>query len=141
MAYFPEVDKKTTRDNVDDLLKNYRRMARIVDEDFLPKMTATYSFELKSFTGSNTNQIEEQVTRKIWAEQEIYKITTAMNKLNAYDRQMIFDKYMDKQELTNTAIWVNYHMSESNFYRALTDVLIKFAEAFDNGSLLTEFWQ
>ena len=139
MDLFPEIDRKSTRDNVDKLLRLYRNMARIADEDYIPKVTATYSFELKSFTGTTTNQIEKAVTRKVWAEKELIKISKAMNRLNAYDRQMIYDKYMDPRELTNTAIWLNYHMSESTFYRELECALVKFAEAYENGSLLREF--
>ena len=61
-----------------------------------------------------------------------------MNKLNAYDRQLIHDKYFDNRELTDTAIYLTYNMSSSSFYRELDKALIKFAEAYENGSLLIE---
>ncbi|MGM0215052.1 ArpU family phage packaging/lysis transcriptional regulator [Enterococcus sp. AZ109] len=141
MTLFPEIDKDKTKKSVRDLLSCYRSMIRIAGEEFIPKVTATYSFELKSFTGTVSRATENAVVRKVTAEQELSKISTAMNKLNAYDRQLIHDKFMDNRELTNTAIYLNYKMSERTFYRELDQALIRFAEAYENGSLLAEKWQ
>lgn len=138
MALLPEIDEKKTRKNVKELLCNYRSFVRLAEEKYIPKVTATYSFELKSFTGLVSRATENAVVRKVTAEQELFKIAKAMNKLNAYDAQMIYDKYMDKRELSDTDIYLNYNMSSSAFYRALDKVLIKFAEAYQNGSLVVE---
>lgn len=138
MALFPEIDKEKTKQQVRDLLSLYRTFIRLASEEYIPKVTATYSFELKSFTGVVSRATENAVVRKVTAEQEICKIAKAMNKLNAYDRQLIHDKYMDKRELTNTAIWLNYNTSERTFYRELDQALIRFAESYENGSLLAE---
>lgn len=138
MALFPEIDKEKTKQQVRNLLSLYRTFIRLASEEYIPKVTATYSFELKSFTGVVSRATENAVVRKVTAEQEICKIAKAMNKLNAYDRQLIHDKYMDKRELTNTAIWLNYNTSERTFYRELDQALIRFAESYENGSLLAE---
>lgn len=138
MTLFPEIDKDKTKQQVRELLSCYRTMMRIADEEYIPKVTATYSFELKSFTGTVSRATENAVVRKVTAEQTLTKICKAMNKLNAYDRQMIYDKYFDNRELTNTAIYLNYNMSSSSFYRELDKALIKFAESYENGSLLIE---
>lgn len=138
MTLFPEIDKDKTKKGVRNLLSCYRSMIRIAGEEFIPKVTATYSFELKSFTGKVTRTTEDAVVRKVTAEQELLKISNAMNKLNAYDRQLIYDKFMDNRELTDTAIYLNYHSSSSSFYRELDKALIKFAEAYENGRLLIE---
>lgn len=141
MALLPEIDEKKTRKNVKELLCNYRSFVRLADEKCIPKVTATYSFELKSFTGLVSRPTENAVVRKVTAEQELLKISKAMNKLNAYDRQMIYDKYMDIRELTDTDIYLNYNMSSSSFYDQLDKVLIKFGEAYDGGSLLVEIME
>lgn len=138
MSLFPEIDKDRTKQQVRELLSCYRTMMRIADEEYIPKVTATYSFELKSFTGTVSRATENAVVRKVTAEQTLAKICKAMNKLNAYDRQLIHDKYMDSRELTNTAIYLNYNMSERSFFRELDKALIRFAEAYENGSLLSE---
>lgn len=141
MALLPEIDEKKTRKNVKELLRNYRSFVRLAEEKYIPKVTATYSFELKSFTGLVSRATENAVVRKVTAEQELLKISKAMNKLNAYDRQMIYDKYMDIRELTDTDIYLNYNMSSSSFYDQLDKVLIKFGEAYDGGALLVEIME
>lgn len=138
MVLFPEINKDKTKKQVRDLLSCYRTMVRIAGEEYTPKVTATYSFELKSFTGTGSRATENAVVRKVTAEQTIEKICKAMNKLNAYDRQLIHDKYFDNRELTDTAIYLTYNMSSSSFYRELDKAMIKFAEAYENGSLLIE---
>ncbi|WP_368252026.1 ArpU family phage packaging/lysis transcriptional regulator [Enterococcus sp. 2201sp1_2201st1_B8_2201SCRN_220225] len=138
MALFPEIDEKQTKDNVKQLLSRYRNFVRLASEEYIPKVTATYSFELKSFTGNVSRPTENAVVRKVTAEQELAKIARAMNKLNAYDAQLIYDKYMDKRELTDTDIYLNYHMSASGFYNKLEAVLIKFAEAYEGGVLIVD---
>ena len=141
MALLPEIDEKKTRTNVKALLTNYRSFVRLASEEYIPKVTATYSFELKSFNGQVSRATENAVVRKVTAEQELLKISKAMNKLNAYDRQMIYDKYMDKRELSDTDIYLNYNMSSSNFYRELDKALIKFAESYEGGILTVEKWE
>lgn len=141
MALFPEIDEKATRAQVKEYLSEYRSFVRLADEKYIPKVTATYSFELKSFTGLVSRPTENAVVRKVTAEQELLKISKAMNKLNAYDRQMIYDKYMDKRELSDTDIYLNYNMSSSSFYDQLDKVLIKFGEAYDGGALLVEIME
>lgn len=141
MALLPEIDEKKTKCNVKKLLSNYRSFVRLASEEYIPKVTATYSFELKSFTGTVSRATENAVVRKVTAERELQKIVKAMNKLNAYDRQLIFDKYMDKRELTDTDIYLNYNTSSSSFYRELDKALLKFAEAYENGVLVSEIWE
>lgn len=138
MALFPEIDKDKTKKQVRDFLSCYRSMARIAGEEYTPKVTATYSFELKSFTGTVSRATENAVVRKVTAEQTLAKISKAINKLNAYDRQLIHDKYMDNRELNDIEIYLTYNMSSSSFYRELDKALIKFAEAYENGTLLID---
>ena len=141
MALLPDIDEKKTKSNVKSLLCNYRSFVRLASEEYIPKVTATYSFELKSFTGVVSRATENAVVRKVTAERELQKIGKAMNKLNAYDRQMIHDKYMDKRELSDTDIYLNYNMSSSSFYDQLDKVLIKFGEAYDGGRLIVEIME
>lgn len=135
---FPEIDKEKTKENVHRLLSHYRSMARIADEDCTPKITATYSLELKSF-GGISDTVGNAVARKATAEQELWKISRAMNKLNAYQRQILHDRYIDRKEMTDTMIYYDLNMSERTFYRELGKAQVEFAESYDNGRLLAEF--
>lgn len=132
------IDKKATKENVDELLNLYRRLARMADEEYMPKMTATYSFEIKGSGGSISDQIGEVVSRKFAAQQEIIKITKAINKLNSYHRQLLFERYMKRRPQTDIMIYVGLNLSESTFYRELEKAQLEFAEAYDDGRLLVE---
>ncbi|MDT1959505.1 ArpU family transcriptional regulator [Carnobacterium divergens] len=137
MGLFRQFDKEQTRENVNDLLSDCRSMIRRAHEDFVPKVTQTYSFEIKSTAGDGL-VLENGVIRKVKAEQELYLIVKAMNKLNAYDSKIIYDKYMDREEYTDQQLIAQYNVSERTFYRDLDRAMGKFAEAFDNGRLLAE---
>lgn len=132
------IDKKATKENVDELLSLYRRLARMADEEFLPKMTATYSFEIKGSGGGVSDSLGEAISRRIASQQEIHKITKAINKLNGYHRQLLFEKYIRRRQQTDIMIYVGLAMSESTYYRELEKAQLEFAEAYDNGRLLAE---
>ncbi len=138
MYSFSTIDKEKTKRNVVELLNSYRTLARLADEEYLPNLTATYTFEPKSYTGTVNKAIENAVVKKVAAEREINKIVKAVNKLNQTDRQLIYDKFLDKRELSSTAIYSKNNISASSFYRELDKALIKFAEAYEYGKLLEE---
>jgi len=133
---FPEIDKEKTKENVHRLLSHYRSMARLADEKYTPKITATYSFELKA-PGVSDN-VGNAVARKVTAERELWKIGRAMNKLNAYQRQLLHDRYIDRREMTDTMIYYDLGMSEATYYRELGRAQLEFAESYDGGRLLIE---
>lgn len=135
---FPEIDKEKTKMNVHRLLSHYRSMARLADEEYTPKITATFSLELKGFGGKPSDQVSSAVTRKVTAEQELWKICRAMNQLNAYRRQILHYRYIDSRDMTDTMIYYDLNMSERSFYRDLEKAQVEFAEAYDNGRLLAE---
>ena len=138
MLLFPEIDRKKTKRKVHDLLNTYRSLVRIAGEKYSPKITATYTFEMKHANGEFLRQVDKVVDRKYLAEVELEKITDAMNQLDAYDRQLLYDKFMDRNFTTNIAIYMKHHMSESKFYRELDNAMIHFAESYESGKLLIE---
>lgn len=129
------IDKSATKENVDKLLSLYRRLARMADEEFIPKMTATYSFEVKA-SGGVSDSLGEAISRSVSAQQEIKKIVKALNKLNSYQRQLLFEKYIKRRQQTDIMIYIGLNMSESTFYRELEKAQLEFAEAYDDGRLL-----
>lgn len=130
------IDKSATKENVDELLNLYRRLARMADEEFIPKMTATYSFEIKGSGGGVSDSLGEAISRKISAQQEIHKIMKAINKLNGYHRQILFERYMRRCPQTDIMIYVSLCMSESSYYRELAKAQLEFADAYDEGRLI-----
>lgn len=138
MLLFPEIDRKKTKKRVHDLLNTYRSLVRIAGEKRSPNVTATYTFEMKSTKGEFSHKTDKVVERKYLAEVEIAKITEAINQLDPYDRQLLYDKFMDRNFTTNIAIYMKHHMSESKFYRELDKAMIRFAESYESGKLLIE---
>lgn len=138
MLLFPEIDRKKTKRKVHELLNAYRALVRIAGEKHAPKLTAAYTFELNHLEAEFTRKTEQLVDRKQLAEMELIKIVNAMNQLDAYDRQLLYDKYMDRNFTTNIAIYMKHHMSESKFYRELDKAMIRFAESYESGQLLIE---
>ncbi|OEG24105.1 ArpU family transcriptional regulator [Enterococcus ureilyticus] len=138
MLLFPEIDRKKTRKTVHDLLKTYRSLVRIAGEKHSPKVTAAYTFEMNGSEVEFSHKTEQMMDRKYLAETELMKIINAMNQLDSYDRQLLYDKYMDRNFTTNIAIYMKHHMSESKFYRELDKALIRFGESYESGQLLIE---
>ncbi|MGX7203331.1 ArpU family transcriptional regulator [Enterococcus plantarum] len=138
MLLFPEIDRKKTKKKVHALLKTYRSLVRIAGEKHSPKVTAAYTFEMKNANGEFSRKVDKVVDRKYLAEVELAKIIEAINQLDTYDRQLLYDKYMDRNFTTNIAIYMKHHMSESKFYRELDKAMIRFAESYESGKLLSE---
>ena len=145
MTLFPDLDKELTKENVDELLSSCRSLIRYVHEDYILKVTQTYSFEIKG-SRTDTSPLENGVLKKVNAEQELVAIVRALNRLNAYDSKILYDKYMDKNEYSDKQLIAKYESldeprSERSFYRDLDRAMGKFAEAFDGGRLLAVKWQ
>lgn len=138
MILFPEIDRKKTKKKVHELLSTYRSLLRIAGDKHVPKITAAYVFEVQPSTNKTGQRTETIIDRKKLAANELTKIINAMNQLDRYDRQLLYDKYMDRHFTTNIALYMNYHMSESKFYRELDKAMIRFAESYESGELLIE---
>lgn len=137
MGLFPKIDRGVTKLNVDRLLSEYRTMERLADEEYAPKITATYSLVLKA-PGDVSDNVSKTVTRKVVAERELWKIGRALNKLNAYSRQLLHERYISKKKKSDIEIYTDLNVSETTFYKELSEAMIEFAEAYDGGRLLAE---
>lgn len=138
MILFPEIDKKKTKKNASHVLNKYYKLIRIIGIKEAPVITSEYFLEMRTDLEQVLNRDNCFNNRKILAEKELAKIVLAINQLDEIDRQLLYDKYMNKNYTTNIAIYMKYHMSESKFYCELDNVLVKFAESYDDGVLLVE---
>lgn len=150
---FKRLDEEKTRQNVDSLLLQYWRLLRIVGTRYEPKLTATYKFDVVSHSNRYQNPIDSDLIKKeeIW--QQLVDIWTAYDSLNAYGRQLLYDKYFSKEKLVDYLIYPKYGYSERTFYRNLRKVSVEFAEAYEafrhfdsllafkNGRKMAESWQ
>ena len=137
MRLLKRVDVQFTKKNVYDVLESYRSYVRMAGAEYLPKITTTYSFEPKTFTGKNT-ATENMVIDHVDAEAEVLEIERAVNCImDPYVRQVIAKKYMDMEiQLSDKTIYMDLGYSESEFYRMLSRGALEFAEAYRKGKLI-----
>lgn len=135
-----EFDRKATKKKVHQLLNNYRTLIRIAGENDMPKMASNYLFELEEEKENFDCLVTKTdvMNRSLLAKNEILKIREGINRLDEYNRQIIYDKYINIDRPTNISIFMKYHISESTFYRDLEKASICFAEVYSNGELIVE---
>ena len=131
-----KLDKRATKEKVVMMLSAYKQLKKIAGEEYVSKVTATYSFEPRSYTGAVNKSLEKHIERKLTAQKMVEDIEKAINRMsNAYLRQILIMKYCKYYD-SDIAIYVTLDVSESEFYRELERGLLYFAECFCNGSLL-----
>ena len=131
-----KLDKRATKEKVVMMLSAYKQLKKIAGEEYVSKVTATYSFEPRSYTGAVNKSLEKHIERKLTAQKMVEDIEKAINRMsNAYLRQLLIMKYCKYYD-SDIAIYVTLDISESEFYRELERGLLYFAECFCNGSLL-----
>ena len=118
------------------MLSAYKQLKKIAGEEYVSKVTATYSFEPRSYTGAVNKSLEKHIERKLTAQKMVEDIEKAINRMSiSYLRQILIMKYCKYYD-SDIAIYVTLDISESEFYRELERGLLYFAECFCNGSLL-----
>ena len=131
-----KLDKRATKEKVVTMLTAYKQLKKIAGEEFVTKVTATYSFEPRSYTGAVNKPLEKYIERQMTAQKMVEDIECGINQVsNAYLRQLLIMKYCKNYD-SDIAIYVTLDMSESEFYRELERALLYFAECFKRGSLL-----
>ena len=58
-----KLDTKATIKGVAEVLEHYKTLKKIAGENYVSKITAVFSFEPRSYTGTVRNPIEELITR------------------------------------------------------------------------------
>lgn len=129
-------DEKATIEAATTILEQYKTLKAIAGEKYVSKITPTYSFEPRCYTGVIRNPLEEHMTRQEEALELIDKVDSAINKiLDPYLRQVLIERYI-KNNISNIAIYMDLGYSSTEFYRLLDRAKLHFAEYYNNGSTL-----
>lgn len=135
MSLLQCINKKKTIENAKKLLRSYTGLKRIADLPVETKVTQTYSFEPRGYTGTVNKSLENSVIRKVNAEKIVDDIETAINKiLNVNYRVILINKYV--YEYKNDYLIIKLNMSDTEFYRQLDNALLWFSECYNNASLV-----
>lgn len=132
---FDEIDKEITKQNVDWLLSRYHSIKRLAGSHN-QKMTSTYTFMPRSYTGETSDPVAEAVTNRIKARQQLKEIEQAINCLSGNARKRIYFKYLVEDMYYDYQIYNGENISEATYYRELGKAQIEFAEAYKGGALL-----
>ena len=131
-----KLDTKATIKGVAEVLEHYKTLKKIAGENYVSKITAVFSFEPRSYTGTVHNPIEEHIVRQETARSYMDKIEQAINKIrDPYYRQVLIEKYV-KSNVSDIAIYMDLGYSSTDFYRLLDKAMIEFAHYDDGGSFL-----
>lgn len=134
---FKPIDDEKTIDNVKRFLSTYYwRWKRTSGEAFESKVTATYSFEPRSYTGQVSKPIEAHVVRKQTAIKEVEVIEEAINSIfDSFARQVIIERYCINRPKTIEEICLDYNYSVETFYLLHDKALLNFADYYKAGEL------
>lgn len=131
-----QLDKRQTKANAVKMLASYKQLKRLAGEEFVSNVTATYSFEPRSFTGVVNKPLEKFIERQMIAEKMVQDIEDGINRVNdAYLRQILIMKYCKNYD-SDIYIYMTLGYSETEFYRLWEQAIYHFADVYKSGALL-----
>ncbi|MGG0047096.1 ArpU family phage packaging/lysis transcriptional regulator [Bacillus subtilis] len=129
----PQIDEEATKARVEQLLNQYRLYLLQVPDDFLPKVTSTYSIVPPSITNEFHSSTEDVALKRLdWEIQRdkfLKKIQRAVNRLSQRERQIIVMLYMQPEDMYDYEVYAEMGMSQRSYYRVKAKALYRLAFA------------
>ncbi|UQZ41349.1 ArpU family phage packaging/lysis transcriptional regulator [Bacillus subtilis] len=129
----PQIDEEATKSKAEKLLYQYRLYLLQVPDDFLPKVTPTYSIVPPSVTNELHSSTEEAALKRIdWEIQRdkfLKNIQRAVNRLSQRERQIIVMLYMKPEEMYDYEVYAEMGLSQRSYYRVKAKALYRLAFA------------
>lgn len=134
MSFLRDVDGEKTKEAVEAALEKYRMYMLTVPDEYLPRVTQTYSLVPPSNTNAFHSSTEDVAIKKVDFERErdeyMERIRRAVNRLNKMERELIIKRYMTyDEESYDYEIYNAMGISESKFYRVREKAFYKLAFA------------
>ena len=134
MSFLRDVDGAKTKEAVETALEKYRMYMLTVPDEWLPKVTQTYSLVPPSNTNAFYSSTESVAIKKADFERErneyMNRIERAVNRLTKLERELIIKRYMTyDEESYDYEIYNAMGISESKFYRIREKAFYKLAFA------------
>jgi ArpU family phage transcriptional regulator len=127
----PEIDREKTKAAVESALEKYRFYLLMVPEDKLPKVTATYSLVPPSFSNgfhSSTEQAAiDRIELDIARNRHINWVLRGVNRLSKLEREIIYKRYLEDEEVFDYEIYNEIGISERRYYRLKARIFYKLA--------------
>ncbi|MGO5677164.1 ArpU family phage packaging/lysis transcriptional regulator [Bacillus subtilis] len=129
----PQIDEEATKLKAEKLLDQYRLYLLQVPDDFLPKVTPTYSIVPPSITNEFHSSTEDAALKRLdWEIQRdkfLKRIQRAVNRLSQKERQIIVMLYMKPEEMYDYEVYAEIGMSQRSYYRVKAKALYRLAFA------------
>ncbi|ARW33016.1 putative phage-related protein [Bacillus subtilis subsp. subtilis] len=129
----PQIDEEATKLKAEKLLDQYRLYLLQVPDDFLPKVTPTYSIVPPSITNEFHSSTEEAALKRLnWEIQRdkfLKRIQRAVNRLSQRERQIIVMLYMQPEEMYDYEVYAEMDLSQRSYYRVKAKALYRLAFA------------
>lgn len=129
----PQIDEEATKLKAEKLLDQYRLYLLQVPDDFLPKVTPTYSIVPPSITNEFHSSTEEVALKRLdWEMQRdkfLKRIQRAVNRLSQRERQIIVMLYMLPEEMYDYEVYAEMDLSQRSYYRVKAKALYRLAFA------------
>lgn len=133
LSFLRDVDGEKTKEAVEAALEKYRMYMLTVPDEFLPRVTQTYSLVPPSQTNAFHSSTEDAAIKKVDFERErdeyMERIRRAVNRLNKMERELIIKRYMTLEEPYDYEVYNEMGISESRFYRIREKAFYKLAFA------------
>ena len=127
----PEIDREKTKAAVEAALEKYRFYLLAVPEDHLPKVTASYSLVPPSFSNqfhSSTEQaVIDRVDQELLQKKHIEWVLRGVNRLNKMEREIIYKRYLEDEEVFDYELYNEIGLSERRYYRIKARTFYKLA--------------
>ncbi|WP_342467507.1 ArpU family phage packaging/lysis transcriptional regulator [Bacillus sp. FSL W8-0629] len=129
----PQIDEEKTRAKMERMLEKYKMLRLQTPEDFLPKITTTYTITPPSFSNQFHSTTEEAALKKMdWEierEQFMKRIQRAINRLTQKERRILVMLYMQDEEMYDYEIYAEMGLSQRNYYRVKNKAYYRLAFA------------
>lgn len=116
----PEIDRDATQKNVEKAIAKYRYYALQTEDEFLPKITASYSMVPPTNTNAFHSSTEDAAVRMVDFERErmeyITRFAKAVNRLSPREREAFVLKYMGEEELYDYEVYNQLGIGETYYY-------------------------
>ncbi|MEC2221539.1 ArpU family phage packaging/lysis transcriptional regulator, partial [Bacillus subtilis] len=117
----PQIDEEATKLKAEKLLDQYRLYLLQVPDDFLPKVTPTYSIVPPSITNEFHSSTEDAALKRLdWEMQRdkfLKRIQRAVNRLSQRERQIIVMLYMLPEEMYDYEVYAEMDLCQRSYYR------------------------
>ncbi|MCQ5364736.1 ArpU family transcriptional regulator [Anoxybacillus salavatliensis] len=131
LSFLRDVDGEKTKKAVEEALEKYRMYMLTVPDEFLPRVTQTYSLVPPSQTNAFHSSTEDIAIKKVDFERErdeyMEKVRRAVNRLTKLERELIVKRYLTLEEPYDYDVYNEMGMSERQYYRIKARAFYKLA--------------